>query len=301
MSRLFLVGCLGTALNLACASGAQAEGSFQFAGVPFSPGSTVRANVPLSAQEKSFAAEGGNPVPQYAIAVLATPANFDPRKSWPVLVVFSTSDLKRQNRDDLVAFYRKVAIAEGWVLLAGDGPQPARLDIAAWRAAMTLAAIDALHHSFAGSEKWPIACAGLSGGARRAGFIAPLLARFGGHIIGIYLTGVNEDHLSEGYSKFQPGPNFLATPIFICSGREDRIATLDQQYAVLGSIKRSGFNRVRIEIFMAVMKSRMWKPLRHCAGFVLWKCSAVAPSQFRSVPSEIYLVEAKRRIASVKP
>jgi hypothetical protein len=48
--------------------------SFNFAGVPFTSGSTVRANVPLNAQERSYAAQGGNAVPQSALAVLATPA-----------------------------------------------------------------------------------------------------------------------------------------------------------------------------------------------------------------------------------
>jgi len=147
-----------------------------FAGVSFSPGSTVQANVPLSAQEKSLAAQGGNVVPPSALAVLATPENFDPRKSWPVLVICSTSDFKRQNRNDLVQFYRSVGLHEGWVLLAGDGPQNARNDTAAWRGAMTLAAVDALHRSFPGSEKWPMACAGFSGGGKGVGYIAPLLA-----------------------------------------------------------------------------------------------------------------------------
>jgi hypothetical protein len=247
--KWFFVAGLIAVLEFACLFNADATGAVTFAGVPFAAGSTVRANVPLNAQERSFAAEGGNPVPPNAVAMLATPPSFDPRNAWPVLVVFSSSDAKRQNRDDLVAFYRKVGPREGWVVLAGDGPHPARLDIAAWRAAMTLAAIDALHRSFAGSEKWPIACAGFSGGARRAGFIAPLLTRFGCHVIGIYLAGVNEDHLTEGYGKFQPGSNFLTTPILISAGREDKIATLDQQYGVMSSIKRTGFSRVRIETF----------------------------------------------------
>src|SRR5438552_1272347 len=155
------VGQLLFTLNIVSALTAQAaEASFKFAGVPFSPGSTVRANVPLSAQEKSYAAQGGNPVPQGAVAVMATPANFDPTKNWPVLIICSTSDFKRQNRDDLVQFYQRVGLAEGWVLLAGDGPQQARSDTAAWRLAMTMAATDALHRSFVGSEKWPMACAG---------------------------------------------------------------------------------------------------------------------------------------------
>jgi hypothetical protein len=237
-------------LNVGSTPGAEAAGaSFKFAGVSFSPGSTVRANVPLNAQEKSLAAQGGNAVPQSAVAVLATPANFDPTKSWPVLIICSTSDFKRQNRDDLVDFYRRVGLAEGWVLLAGDGPQPARNDTAAWRGAMTLAAIHALDRSFAGSDKWSMACAGFSGGGKGAGFVAPLLARNGCRIIGIYLTGANDDRLSDGYARVQPGGNFLSTPIYVSAGRDDRIAAVEQQYNVVGSIKRTGFRRIRIGTF----------------------------------------------------
>jgi hypothetical protein len=223
--------------------------SLTFAGVAFSPGSTVKANVQLSAQEKSLAGQGGNAVPPNAVAMLATPSNFDPGKSWPVLVVCSTSDFKRQNRDDLVDFYRRVGLAEGWVLLAGDGPQPARNDTGAWRGAMTLAAIGALHRSFPGSDKWPIACAGFSGGGKGVGLVAPLLARNGSRVAGIYITGANEDRLSEGYSRVAPGAGFLTTPVYISAGRDDRIATVEQQYNVAGSVKRNGFQRIRIGTF----------------------------------------------------
>ncbi|PYK12630.1 MAG: hypothetical protein DME65_03720 [Verrucomicrobia bacterium] len=243
-SLVFLL--LQVILTLASAA---AGGILKFGSMPFSPGSTVRANVPLSPQEKSYASQGGNPVPPYAVAVLATPANFDPTKSWPVLVTCSTSDSKRQNRDDLIDFYRRIGLAEGWVLIAGDGPQPARNDNVAWREAMTMAAIDALHRSFAGSEKWPIACAGFSGGGKAVGYIAPFLAKNHCHVIGIYITGANEDHLSDGYASLQPGAAFLNTPVYISAGHDDRIATIEQQYTVAGSIKRTGFQRIRIGTF----------------------------------------------------
>jgi hypothetical protein len=236
-------------LLLHAGSVAATAGSLIFAGVAFSPGSTVKANVPLSAQEKSLAGQGGNAVPPNAVAMLATPSNFDPRNSWPVLVVCSTSDFKRQNRDDLVEFYRRVGLAEGWVLLAGDGPQPARNDTGAWRGAMTLAAIGALHRSFPGSEKWPIACAGFSGGGKGVGLVAPLLAKNGSHVVGVYITGANEDRLTEGYSRVAPGAGFLMTPIYISAGRDDRIATVEQQYNVAGSMKRTGFQRMKIGTF----------------------------------------------------
>src|SRR5437762_7468296 len=174
--------------------------SLTFGGVAFSPGSTVKANVPLTAQEKSLAAQGGNVVPPNAVAVLATPSNFDPRTSWPVLVICSTSDFKRQNRDDLADFYRRVGLSEGWILLAGDGPQHAKNDNVAWRESMTMAAVDALHRSFPGSEKWPIACAGFSGGGNGVGYVAPFLARNHCHVSGIYIIWENEDHMSNGYA-----------------------------------------------------------------------------------------------------
>jgi hypothetical protein len=250
VNRLILIGQIVVILSVIATSGAgAAQASLNFAGTSFSPGSTVRANVPLSAQEKSYAAQGGNPVPPYAVAVLATPANFDPAKSWPILVPCSTSDFKRQNRDDLVQFYQRVGLSEGWVLLAGDGPQHARSDTAAWRAAMTMAAIDALHRSFPGSERWPMACAGFSGGGKGVGYVAPFLARNGCHIVGIYITGANEDHLSDGYARLHPGADFLNTPIYFSAGHEDRIATMEQQYAVVGLVKRTGFNRIRIGTF----------------------------------------------------
>jgi hypothetical protein len=250
LNRLILIGQILVILSVVATSGAgAAQASLNFAGTSFSPGSTVQANVPLSALEKSYAAQGGNPVPANAVAVLATPANFDPTKSWPVLIPCSTSDFKRQNRNDLVDFYRRVGLAQGWVLLAGDGPQHAKTDNVAWRESMTLAAIDALHRSFPGSEKWPMACAGMSGGGKGVGYVAPFLARYGCRITGIYMTGANEDHLSDGYAKLQPGADFLNTPIYVSAGHEDRIATLEQQYAVVGSIKRTGFKRIRIGTF----------------------------------------------------
>jgi hypothetical protein len=243
--KISLVAQLLLALSVAAAQAAQ----FNFAGVPFAPGATVRANVPVSAQEKAYAAQGGNMAPATAVAVLATPANFDPKKTWPVLVICSTSDNRRQNRDDLVDFYRRICLSEGWVALAGDGPQRPRNDTAGWRGAMTLAAIDGLRRSFAGAQNWPIACAGFSGGGKGAGSMAPLLARSGCRIIGLYLTGVNEDYLSPGYARAAPGADFLSTPIYFSIGSDDRIAPVEKQYAVIASMKHTGFQRIRIGTF----------------------------------------------------
>ena len=72
-TRASVVSVAGLILLLHARSIAAKAGSLTFAGVPFSPASTVKANVPLSAQEKSLAGQGGNAVPPNAVAMLATP------------------------------------------------------------------------------------------------------------------------------------------------------------------------------------------------------------------------------------
>ncbi len=267
---------LRLAFVVVCFGSADAAG-LNFEGVPLSPGATVQVSVPLSAQGRAYVAEGGNAVPPYTVAVLAVPAGFDPKKSWPVLVAFSSSDSQRQNRDALKFHYRRIALAEGWVVLAGDGPAPApRADGPGWRAGHTLAALDALHRSFPGSTQWPIACAGHSGGSKRASYIAPLLALAGNRVIGVFVSGITQEGLTkqqppseadrpnyftpqvssvccesivEGYRRFHPGSSFLRTPIFISTGRTDQIATLEQQTIVEDSLRRGGFTHIRHRIW----------------------------------------------------
>jgi hypothetical protein len=229
-------------------SAAAEESGATFQGIAVQPGKTISVSAPLSPEEKTFAAIGGNQVPSNAVAALAVPPGFDPRKTWPVLIVFSTSDFQRQNRGD-IPFYIDEALSAGWLILSGDGPERPRDDSTGWRAAMTLAALDALHRSFPGSNKWPVACAGISGGAKRACLIAPLLAIQGNRVAGIYLAGVNEDLLGEGYRKFHPGLDFFSTKVFISSGQSDKIATPAQTERVRQSIQAFGFRQVRLETF----------------------------------------------------
>lgn len=236
-------------IGLACLFVPIDAADIRFAGVAIRPGSIVRADVPLTAVEKSFASDAATDVPERAVAVLAVPRNFDVRRTWPVLVVFSTSDFKRLNRDDLVDFYQKTALYEGWVIIAGDSSKFPRHDTNGWRAAMTFAALDALDRSFPGSAKWPVAVAGFSGGAKRASLLAPLLYLRGCRLCGIYLSGVNEDVLSIAYSKSHIGPNFLNIPVFISNGTNDAIAPSSQAAAVAASIKSTGFKQVGFHRF----------------------------------------------------
>jgi hypothetical protein len=57
--KLFLQFALLNAVSALVARAAD----LKFPCVPFSPGSTVCANVPLTAEENSYASQGGNAVP----------------------------------------------------------------------------------------------------------------------------------------------------------------------------------------------------------------------------------------------
>src|SRR5207253_11346336 len=93
LNKLLFVGWLVVTLNVGLMLSANAaESSLKFAGIPFSPGSTGRANVPLNAQATSYAGQGSNPMPQSAVDVLASPVIVDPRRSSPVLIPCSRSE-----------------------------------------------------------------------------------------------------------------------------------------------------------------------------------------------------------------
>ena len=263
MTRVARIFC---ALGWLALSASAFPAGLNFAGASLTPGGTVRVSVPLSDLERSYLTEGGNTVPPYTMATLAVPRGFDPKKTWPVLIVFSSSDHLYPNWFDMTAIYRHIALTEGWVLLTGDGPKPPpTLDSSGWRAGHALAALDALHRSFPGSQKWPLVCAGQSGGAKRATYLAPLFAARGYRVSGIFLEGINEERITESYRRFQPGHDFLLTPIFLSSGVRDMIATLDQQNAVENSMRRTGFKNIRHTTFPGghqVLPSQLQEALR---------------------------------------
>ena len=70
---------------------------------------------------------------------------------------------------------------------------------------------------------------------------------------------------------------FYMTPVYISAGRDDRIATVEQQYNVAGSAKRTGFQRMKIGTF-----SR-WPRSQRCSDFY---CSAVVPGSEIGSPLE---------------
>lgn len=210
---------------------------------------TLDFQFPLTDYFQEYAAQGGNPRPATGRALLFVPKNFDPARPWPILIVTSTTDLDRTNPMD-APFYRDAAMAEGWVILATDATIRPRADSLQWRLSTLTAALQMIRNDWPQSAQWPIAFAGYSGGAKRSGILAAMLARnHGFRICGMFLAGINSDRVTAAYKDYQPPANFLNIPIWISSGTADPIATPGAQEEVYYSLKRTGFTQVRFEKF----------------------------------------------------
>jgi hypothetical protein len=213
------------------------------------PGGTLDIQFPMPADLQAFAAQGGNPRPNTGRALVMFPNGFDPAKSWPILVVVSTTDVGRTSILD-APWYRDAAIKEGWIVFATDAMIKPSADSLQWRLAPLTAGLQFVRKNWPQSAQWPIAFAGFSGGAKRAGIVAAMLAQNRGlRISGLFLAGINSDRVTAAYKDYQPPPSFLNVPIWISSGTSDPIATPGLQEEVFYSLKRTGFKEVRLEKF----------------------------------------------------
>jgi hypothetical protein len=218
-------------------------------GKPVQGGGMVEIRFAVAKSFQDLAAEGGNPRVETGRAVLMFPPGFNPGRRWPILVVTSTSDFNRTSVMD-AEWYRRPATEEGWVVLASDATISPRIDSTQWRLAMLAAALEAVRKDWPQSAKWPLAFAGFSGGSKRSGTLGAMLAKTGSvRICGFFLSGINEDRLSESYKIYQPGRGFLEVPVWLSSGTADTVATPQSHDLVKISLERTGFKRVRLERF----------------------------------------------------
>jgi hypothetical protein len=219
------------------------------AGQLVTPGGKIELRFPVSKYFQDIAAQGGNPRPDMGRAVLAFPAGFDPSRTWPILIVTSTSDFNRTSAMD-ADWYRRPATAEGWIVLGSDATIRPRIDSTQWRLGLLAAALEAIRKEWPQSSRWPVAFAGFSGGSKRSGVLGAMLVKSGSvRVCGFFLSGINEDRLSESYKTYQPGRGFLEVPVWLSSGANDTVATPQAHNLVRASLERTGFKRVRLEQF----------------------------------------------------
>jgi hypothetical protein len=209
------------------------------------PGELFTIEIPLSDKRRADAAKDGNPRLAHAKMALAVPPNFDPQKSWPILIISNTEAYS--NIDSLQQF-KQAANDEGWVALAADAVEAEDKQKGSPRWPTVGAAFDYIFTQWPGVKDWPIACGGMSGGGKNSAFLAADLAREHHRIIGMLMMGCNQDMATVAYHKSAP-PNFLTAAVFLSSGKSDKIATPEAHESVKNSLRSTGFQKVRLESF----------------------------------------------------
>src|SRR6202022_1437932 len=221
----------------------------KLAGQDVPVGGKCEIRFPVSNYFQEYAAQGGNPRPTTGRALLMFPKGFDPSRPWPILIVTSTTDLDRTSPMD-GPWNRAAATKGGWGGRGLDAPIRPRPDSLQWRLSMLTAGLQMIRNDWPQSAQWPVAFAGFSGGAKRSGILAPMLASNRGFkICGLFLAGINSDRLTAAYKEYQSPADFLNTPIWISSGTAHQIASSGAQEGVYYSLKRTGFKQVRLERF----------------------------------------------------
>ncbi len=238
---------------------AGAAGPVKFGTVDLTPGTMSSVDVPLSAAAWDDAVRLRKPDSDPVLRVAQKPATvhmgisipprFDPKRSWPLLIVNGTAG---QSSVDHLGLYVKAAGQAGWVAIAADS---ARLpkesdDSNALRWALVSSALEYLQAQWPAAKNWPVACGGFSGGAKRSGFFGALMCRKGYHLIGMWMGGCNEDMASWGMNLYGPSTAvFTRTPIFLSSGKDDKTATPKQVQDVMKSMKIKGFHKVQLDSY----------------------------------------------------
>lgn len=209
----------------------------------------IDLSFPVPPYYQDYAASGGNPRPATGRLLIFLPPNFDPQRTWPLLIVNSTTDGERTSPMD-APWYRATANGEGWIVLATDATIRPHSDTTLWRAGILAAALDLLHRDWPGSSKWPAVFAGMSGGAKRSEWNAAILARpLSLHVAGLFLAGINDDRMAEALQNYPVAGDFFRVPIWISSGMNDPIATPAKARDVQASLIHLGFRSVHLSQF----------------------------------------------------
>jgi len=236
--RLAPNAAVGLLCAFAIAASAQTNGSL--------PPKHVQLAVPLVGTAASEAARAGARVTALN-AVVDMPRNFSPIRQWPVLLVCAPSGASAVAA---ARSYTNVALAEGWVVIAVDGPKVGveqDNNVFAW--AMISSLLYELRRSWPNSKQWPFACAGFSGGSKRAAMVAAEMVRRGDRVVGVFMGGCNEDRATLGYNLSNPGPGFLRVPMFLSSGKRDAVAGPAAAQKVKESMEQTGFSKIRFETY----------------------------------------------------
>ena len=182
-----------------------------------------------------------------ARGAIVLPEGWNSGRPIPILVVCSPSGSPAIPQ---LHGYTNAALTEGWAVLAADGPRvDADRDTVLWNWGTVGSVLEYFQKTVPEARSWPVAVGGFSGGAKRAACVAAAFAEARRPLWGVFMGGCNEDRATTGALLFSAGPGFRQTPMFLSNGNADPIAGPMDGANVRATMEKSGFTRIRAEIY----------------------------------------------------
>lgn len=189
-----------------------------------------------------------------AKVLLVLPPGFNPMtKSWPILVVNSTTDGNGSSIGSAKDNYLPDATDAGYIVLAVDGEfgrPEGEGDSVNFRWALVAAAVNAINKEWTTAKTWPLVNAGISGGGGYASYNAMQMIQKQMPTIGLLLaaTGWHPTDFPDDFHR-TPYAQLRNLPVFLSAGDNDGIATKPMTERVNADLARAGFLKVRFEHF----------------------------------------------------
>jgi predicted esterase len=217
--------------------------------IEISPGEKAISIIPFSKQETRWLKSASMTRYKEAEVSIAVPDGFDPARTYPILVTCVTGDRYLSNTEEMDKYWPQ-AIKEDWIVVTGWAQPSPKLDKKLYRRAVTVAALRGLAEAVPASADWPVAVAGFSGGSKNTALTAAHLQLEGYRIIGMMMAGCNEDLSGYALRKIvKDKAAYTDIPVFISIGESDRVSTVAQGKRVADSLRKRGFEKVRMETY----------------------------------------------------
>ena len=163
---------------------------------------------------------------QEITVALGIPDNFDPAKSCPIFVQWTTGDIKSNVKG--ARQYWNDCRKKGWILVSVDGSPDSTKT---WTVSVFYAGIkeffEQLHQKYPGSEAWPVATGGFSGGAKVCQWMGGVMSEMEGvDLKGFWIGGCNEASFDLALEDLSVSKRaYRRKKAFISSGNADPLVT----------------------------------------------------------------------------
>lgn len=186
------------------------------------------------------------------LAAVYLPADFEPSRNWKVLIVQSTarSSANGTSCTKAVNGYREAADAQGWVVIATDKEDGVAVDPVYHRWEQLASLLDEMERVWPHSQKWPVAGAGFSGGAKYAQLMLCLVLERGRQPLGVFCSGCNQEMTSTRWAELKLGKDAKKFPrFFFSNGLNDKVASPAKGAKSASELNAAGFPQTRLETY----------------------------------------------------